>query len=89
MTTTKDVANKLTAAAEKLTGNQLTSEDANTLISFFNQGSGASYDRALHALSRFTKLNQNEIMNKTAESEEIDEVLMDLQFTVENWRPGS
>lgn len=89
MTTTKDVAHKLATAAEKLTGKELTTEETNGLISLFNQGSGASYNRALHALSRFTELGQDEIMNKTVESDEIDEVLMELQFTVENWQPKS
>ena len=89
MTTTNDITKILIQAAEKITDEELAPEDKNRLIKIFNQGSGASYDRALRSLSQFADMDQNQIINKAAESEELDSALMDLQFQMENWRPGS
>ena len=89
MTTNQEITNILIQAAENITDDELTSEDKNRLIKIFNQGSGASYERALRSLSQFADLDQNQIINKAAESEELDSALMDLQFQMENWRPGS
>lgn len=89
MATNKQVINTLIQAAENLREQELNSEETNQLIRLFNQGSGASYERALRTLSQYTDLNQNEILNRAAESEDLDSILMDLQFQMENWRPGS
>lgn len=89
MTTNHDIKNTLIQAAENITDQELAPEDKNRLLKIFNQGSGASYERALRTLSQYAGLEQNQIMNKAAESDELDSTLMDLQLQMENWRPGS
>lgn len=87
MTTTNDLLSALQKATEHVTGRTMTSDEMNPLVKIFNQGSGADFDRALHTISEFTNLSREEILNKSARSEQTDQAMMELEDVIQNWRP--
>jgi len=89
MSTTRELLSTLQEATEQVSGKRLSTDEKNELLRIFNQGSGADFDRALNTISRFTSLSREEILNKTARSEQMDDALMALKETISNWRPGT
>lgn len=87
MSTTRELLSALQDATEQVSGKQLSTEEKNELLRMFNQGSGADYDRALNTISQFTHLSREDILEKTAQSEQTDEAFLALRETISNWRP--
>lgn len=89
MSTTRELLSALQGATEQVSGKRLNTEEKNELLMIFNQGSGADYDRALNTISQFTNLSREDILEKTAQSEQTDKAFMTLREAVSNWRPGT
>lgn len=89
MSNTQELLSALQTATEEFAGHALSQDEKNDLIRLFNQGSGASIERAINTISRFTQLSQEEMTNKTAESQSTDQAMMILEDKIRNWRPGA
>lgn len=89
MSTTNELISALQEATEQVSGKRLSADEKKELFTIFNQGSGADFDRALNTISQFTNLSRDDIMNQTAQSEQIDDAVMALKETITNWRPGT
>ncbi|HKJ68795.1 MAG TPA: hypothetical protein VKA68_12615 [bacterium] len=87
MTTTNDLLTALQKATEQMTGRTMTTDQLNSLVKIFNQGSGADFDRALHTISEYTNLSREEILNKSAQSEDTDQAMMELEHAIREWHP--
>ncbi len=89
MSTDQQLLQSLIAAAEKLLGRTLTQAERHALVQHFNSTSGTTFDRAQEAIRKFSKLTEDQIMEKTAASDDTDRIMQDLKNAADNWKPGS
>lgn len=90
MSTNRDLVNALNKAAKELINRELSQEEVNQLVRFFNESSGTNYERALKALSKFTDQTEQAeqtIFEKSAASDNTNRVMGDLKDVIDSWEP--
>jgi hypothetical protein len=89
MASDQQLINALCAAAEQLINRKLTTEELDRLVKLFNESKGQNRTRTREALTNFSRLNENQLLEKCAASDNTNRVFKDLDNVITNWKPGS
>jgi len=89
MASDQQLRNALNAAAEQLINRKLTPEEVNRLVKLFNESKGQNKARTREALTNFSRLNERQLLEKCAASDNTNRVFKDLDNVITNWKPGS
>ena len=89
MATDYQLVQALIAATEKLLNRSLTQPERDALVKQFNATTGTTFERAHATIRNFSRLNDGQIMEKVAASDDTDRIMQDLKNAADNWKPGS